>query len=230
MKKIMLHIIPALALGASLAFAAAPAPALTPAQQAIELQKQGEAIYKATQGKGYGEWRLTNDAAVFALALPNIAEVAEAAPGVASIIVRNYAGRLAPNSKHPITPLPGVPDVKELAREYSPTTFIRSFATADELAAIPVTPNNQSHFAVAAKRLGAPEIATNARKAVLGKGVMERGYQRWFSNYVASLPVDRAIALVKAESRAANSLPKTAARDAWLEELMTILSVSERVK
>lgn len=59
---------------------------------------------------------------------------------------------------------------------------------------------------------------------------MERGYQRWFSNYVASLPVDRAIALVKAESRAANSLPKTAARDAWLEELMTILSVSERVK
>jgi hypothetical protein len=234
MKTLMTNLLALAILGASHAYAAAPAPALTPAQQAVALQLQGETEFsKGTTGTEkwarYNAWRAANDDAVFALALPIIDQVAALNKGVAVLIVRNYAGALA-RAVDPIAPLDGIADIVTLARTYAPGVFIQRFATADELAAIPVTAANQYNFVVAARRLGDPAIAENARKAALGKGVMETTYQRWFSAYVASLPVDKAIAIVKAESRAIDARPAGPARDAWLEKLMTTLSVCERVK
>lgn len=228
MKKIIL--ITSLALGMDCMFAAeTPAPALTPAQQAIALQTQGEQVYKNTQGKGYVAWRVEHDAEVFALAFQDVAATAALNPRMTSIIVRNYAARVEA-TKNPLPPLPGVAPVDQLAATYARATWIARFATAEQLATEPVTAGNCYSFAQAAKRLHRPDIKETAYKSRLGKASLSNDWKKWFSGYVATLPVNQAIAVIQRESRAVTALQKTEARDAWLEELMTMLSVSERVK
>ncbi|WP_043586952.1 hypothetical protein [Geminisphaera colitermitum] len=232
MKKLMILLSVASFAGAL--FAAAPAPVLSAAQQAVALQKQGEAEYakgatQADRAANYKAWRATNDATVFALGLPVIAEVKTLAPSTAGLIVRNYVNALT-RETDPIQPLPGIPPVQDLAREYAPSLYISTFASAEEIAVTEVTTGNVHAFAKAAKRLENPSIRENAYIKVIGKGAIDKGYTQWFSKYLLTKTPAQELALLKAEARAVDKREAGPARDAWLQKLMTSIAVSEKAQ
>lgn len=228
-----------LLISVALAFAGSLfAQSLTP-QQVVDLQRQGEAEYGkgqtgAEKAELYRAWRIANQATVFENGLPQIAEVAEINPVVASLIVRNYVSALINpnNSKYPglqIEPIDGF-DPVELSREYSLPSYINNYATAEEVAALEGAPKYVGNVRTAAKRLNQPALVTAFYEKLVGVGTTDSGYAKWFDQKILTLVKQGkdadASRLAKIEAVAVNALPDSTAKSQRLIALRAAAKLS----